>query len=110
MLIFGAAPYVTGSAVTVRRETTPPGRPPKKTSSAWTAARPPATLPGVVALPHVLLSVFFRACATPQAPTIVLRSEISVVSGVVALRAVMRTVFAAARFAGTEAPTAESAA
>src|SRR4029078_12422390 len=110
MPFFGAVPYVTGSAVTVRRETTPRGRPLKKTSSAWTAASPPATLPGVVAFPQTPLSVFFRDCATPQAPTTVVRLETKVASGVVAFISVTRAVFAAARFAGADAPTAVSAA
>src|SRR4051794_31229585 len=110
MEIFGALPATTGSTVTVRRETTPPGRPPKKTSSAWTAATPPATVPGLVGLPQALSSWTLRALARPQAPTTVVRLEINVASCGLAARAASRAVFAAAKFAGVDVPSAASAA
>lgn len=71
--IRGAVPALTGSAVTVCVETTPPGRPPKNVSTARTAAMPPATLDGLFLSPQTVITLDLRSCETPHAPTTVVR-------------------------------------
>ena len=93
-LIVDAVPAVTAGAVTVRVETTPPGSPPKNTSSARLAAAPPAMLFGF-AKPNAEAMLPLRVSTVPQAPAIVVRFA-SVLFASHAVRASARVVGALA--------------